>query len=666
MKMTKHCLLLALVGLWALGNLDNVVLGQAECTGWGNLTGVRVEGEFMRFGTSLRVVQPDWAGFAQTANERVQPRFIRDGAKQTISAVLANLSFTEAIEDVAPGVVTMDVQFASRADANMAGAFLCIELPAADYSGGSVQLIDPAPPAGAQVSLAARQVNGPNQYIRASAKGARFTSPRRQLEISFSEPTEIIVKDDRSQGNTDILVYLAVISGSAKANQTSQRVFTLKTTGEIDRNPITLTLDPSRPGRAFDGIGGNFRLQNATADPPIIQYNLENLRVTWARVEMPWSSWQPREDADPLEAAKTGQLGRGVQQAMEMARTLTQRKIPIILSAWSAPGWALMGGGARGGFGGGQPGGLRGAPLNPDKLDSICKSIGDYIAFLKQSYGVEVALFSFNESDLGINIRQTGQEHATLIKKLGAHLVGRGLITRMLLGDTSDATPKDFIRPAMADPEATRYIGAIAFHSWRGGTDDQLSYWGDAATKLDVPLLVAEASIDPAAHVYPAIFIEPAFVQAEIDLYIRICALCQPKSIMQWQLTSDYSILLGGPGRRGGAAQPLTPTQRFWNLKQLGSTPAGAFALPIASDRPAVTVAAFGDIANGVYAVHMVNNGTTRPVILTGLPANIKEMRVFVTDAKRNMQEGPRIPVTGSKAEFPLEKMTFTTLISTQ
>jgi hypothetical protein len=60
------------------------------------------------------------------------------------------------------------------------------------------------------------------------------------------------------------------------------------------------------------------------------------------------------------------------------------------------------------------------------------------------------------------------------------------------------------------------------------------------------------------------------------------------------------------------------------------------------------------------------NNGTTRPVILTGLPANIKEMRVFITDAKRSMQEGMRIPVTSGKTEFTIEKMTFTTLISVQ
>lgn len=46
-------------------------------------------------------------------------------------------------------------------------------------------------------------------------------------------------------------------------------------------------------------------------------------------------------------------------------------------------------------------------------------------------------------------------------------------------------------------------------------------------------------------------------------------------SILQWQLTANYSVLAGGGifGNEG----PLQPTQRYWNLKQLGSTPAGAY-----------------------------------------------------------------------------------------
>jgi hypothetical protein len=76
--------------------------------------------------------------------------------------------------------------------------------------------------------------------------------------------------------------------------------------GGADEGPITLALDVSSPGRAFEGIGGNFRMQNTVSDPPIIEYNLENLRVAWGRVAMPWNTWHPDENTDP----RRGRQGR--------------------------------------------------------------------------------------------------------------------------------------------------------------------------------------------------------------------------------------------------------------------------------------------------------------------------------------------------------------------
>ena len=311
-----------------------------------------------------------------------------------------------------------------------------------------------------------------------------------------------------------------------------------------------------------------------------------------------------------------------------------------------------------------QDGGLRGNPLNPEKMDRIKESIADYLVFLKEKYGVEAAMFSFNESDLGINVRQTPREHMELIKTLGPYFASRGLATKLALGDTSDANPIDFIKPAMKDPEAVKYIAAVDFHSWRGCTDDILAQWRDAARALNVPLLVAEGSTDAAAYRYPQIFQERSFALYEINLYTRILALAQPKSVLQWQLTADYSILAGGGifGDKG----PLRPTQRYWNLKQLASTPPRSFALPVTCKRPGITCAALGNIAEGVYTLHVVNNGAGRPATVTGLPAGVKQLRIWVTDDQRGMQEGERIPVSDGKAQFALEPMSYTTLIGAQ
>ena len=668
--------------------------GQAECTGWCSLTGIRVEGQLMEFGTNFRLVQPGWSNYLQNVNEGVRPRISRNGTKLTLTGNFQGTTFTQVVEDIGPGMAAVDLQFTPQSDIAMAGLYLFLTLPGAEYAGCTVQLVEPEAPAPAQVTLAAARPADQNEYLRTTAKGVRFVLPRRTLEVAFSAPTEIIVQDDRRKGDTSVQAYLAIISGDAKAGQSVQKTFTFKAGGEIDKNPIKLALNTTKPGRSFDGIGGNFRLQGPN-DPAVIQYNLENLQVTWGRFNFPWNQWQPSEDADPLETARAGQVDARIRQNSELARMLTRKKIPLMVSIWSAPNWAILGGGGRnrgggggapgaaapaggtpaasggarrgrgGGFGGGGPGiGVpRGNPLNPEKWDSMAKSIGSYLIYLKEVYGVEPEYFSFNESDLGIDIRQTGAEHATQIKKLGAYFASQNLTTKMLLGDTSDATPTNFIKAAMADPEAMKYVGAISYHSWRGGTDAQLAAWGEAAAKANLPVFCAEGGTDAAASSYSYIFQEFAYCFDEINLYVRLCALTQPRSILEWQLTADYNVLVGGPGRGGGAAQPFRPTQRFWNLKQLGATPAGAFWMPITCDRPRLTCAAAGDIANGVYAVHLVNTGASRQTTLTGLPAGLKELRIYVTDGQRGMKEGERIAVTDGSAKFLLEGGTFTTVI---
>jgi hypothetical protein len=294
-------------------------------------------------------------------------------------------------------------------------------------------------------------------------------------------------------------------------------------------------------------------------------------------------------------------------------------------------------------------------------MEAIYKSIADYIIYLKNKYGTEPKLFSFNESDLGINVRVTAQEHVDFIKGCGAYFAAHGVKTKMLLGDNSDATTYTFIDPALNDPDAKQYIGAISFHSWRGWDTPILQKWADAATKLGIPLLVGEGSIDAAAWNYPDIFQEQTYALEEINLYTRMLAICQPASILQWQLTSDYSPLIGGG--IFGNNEPLHPGQRFWNLKQLSITPKGLYAMPITSSKADVSCAALGDNSKGAYAIHLVNNGSKRKVILTGFPAGVKELSIYTTNKETNMKQGS-VKIKNGAAEFKMPATSYVTLIS--
>jgi hypothetical protein len=333
--------------------------------------------------------------------------------------------------------------------------------------------------------------------------------------------------------------------------------------------------------------------------------------------------------------------------------------MPVILSNWSGPNWAIEGTRSFGR----QPGGLMGNPLDPKKLEKIYKSIGDYIQYTKDHYEFEFDVFSFNESDLGINIRQTPEEHAQFIKGLGAHLGKRGIGTKLLLGDTADANGWPFVEAAIADKSTHKYIKAVSFHSWRGYTDDHLERWASAAKRMNVPLLVGEGSMDAGAWRYPDIFNETMYAMEEMRLYTRILKICQPESILQWQLTSDYSPMIGG-GLFGNNQIPLTPTQRFWNFKQIADMPADLFAMDIEADKPNVIVAALGDIDKGVYTIHLTNSGAERQATLEGLPNDIEWMKIYITNKKSNMAQGRRIRVQEGKGTFTAPANSFITLLA--
>jgi hypothetical protein len=630
--------------------------GQPEAQPWGGLRGIRIDGELIAFTTGLRAVPANVEPLGRIDLERLAaPRFRHDGAKQIIdgSVAIGPLSppppgglgrastppNTEIVyEDTGPGTVRVTVQVTPSADAELAGIFYYVHLPATEFANAAINLLETtASPGGG------------------AAPGMRIVSAHRQLEIAFARPVKITTGRGRRAGGLDLCFPIA--PGNVTADRAARFSFTLKAGGDIDRTPVTIALDPSSPGSAFDGIGGNFRIQNRQLDPPQVDYNLNHLRVVWSRANVPLNLWQPNESLDPVAEAKAGRLNDNVRVAMEMARTLAQRKIPLVLTVWTAPAWALgpLTDRPRGG-GGGQT-----RHVNPEKWDALCRSIGGYLDYVKENFGAEPRYFSFNETDIGYDILQTPPEHAEAIKRLGSYFAAHGIGAKLLLGDTGDPTGINFIDAAMGDPDAVRYIGAVSYHSWRGGTAEQFTRWGAAAKKLGVPLLIGEGGMDADAYRYQALLLEPWYALAEIGEYIDICRWSQPLSILQWQLTENYSLLTGGRND-----EPLKPAQRFWQLAQLGATPAGALAVPISCDRPNLAVCAYQQRGGGGTVVHIVNTGAARQATITGLPGGVKRLRVVVTDAHRGLTEPGRIDVAGGAARVALEPMSYTSLFSVE
>ncbi len=599
-------------------------LAQTEVMAWGNLTGIRMDGQLIEFETSFRIVEKNWTSVFASGRERTQTTFRREAGKAIVESGALGVRYGEKVTDVARGEASVELAFSSDSTRQVEGVYYCFDLPKEQYADAKI-------------------VRG--------GKNISIRTDHRSIKLGFRNSVKSFVRRDERTGNT--ILYIQLMDGNLRKGQQGKLAFTIKTDGTIDHETVTVEVDKSSPGRLFMGFGGNFRLQSPH-DPKVIDYCLENIRVAFGRVEMPWRSWQPVERVDPIAKAKSGKLDARVDASMQMAKRLAAQGMPVIVSAWFPPQWALQPGQKRG------RGGVAGLKMDNSKKQQIYRSLADYLVYLKEYCGVEAWAFSFNESDIGIDVLFSAEEHARFIKELGACLASRGLATKILLGDNSDATTYDFVAPAVNDKETHPYIAAVSFHSWRGCDKETLEKWAAVSRTLNVPLIVGEGSTDAAAHRYPQIFLEETFALYEINLYTRIAAICQPLSILQWQLTADYS-LLWGDGIYGSTG-PMQPTRRFWMMKQLASTPANLFAFPLTSSNENVNCAAFGSAATHQYAVHIVNNGAARQAIVKGIPPGALPI-VYVTDAEKCMEKTNAMIHADGTLTVDLPPMAYVTVI---
>lgn len=565
--------------------MDNMV--HSEVMAWSNITGVRLDGELIDFESSL-CVGILGGKMEKTGRERQQNvRYRREGQTQIVDIPLHGAHFHQDVTDMNDRQVKINLNV--EADETLQeGAFFSIAFTPKYYA---------------------------DAKIKTSGKKVTVSAKERNLTLVFNKKVNTFVRKEQDRK----VLYVTLMPKLNKGEKADLEAL-LTVDGTRHNETAHIALDLSNPGSRFIGFGGNFRIQNSKKDPEVIDYCLNNMRVAMGRVEFPWASWDKGGKDDPH-----------VMESAQMAARLKAIGMPLVVSCWFPPAWALVPGQER------RKGGVAALRLDTSKQDSIYESMISYLHFLKNDYGVEADYFSFNESDIGIDVLHTPQEHCDFIKTFGAALARHHLPTKMLLGDNSDATTIDFIQPALEDKDAHKYIGAVSFHSWRGCDDMTLRRWHDAAQRINVPLIVGEGSTDAAAWRYPAIFKESTFALYEINLYMRLCAICQPLSILQWQLTADYSLLQGN-GILGDEG-PLRPTQRFLNLRQLAMTPADAFSIPLAVDKENVNTAAFYNKAQGKGALHVVNNGAACKAEISGLPVSVNHAVVFVTNASQNAEE---------------------------
>ena len=593
--------------LWRLADKT----AHTEVMAWSNMTGVRMDGELFDFESALCVGIPG-GKMEKTGRERQQNvRYHREGKTQTVDIPLHGAHFHQEITDVNENQVRIKIN--AEADETLQeGAFFSIAFAPKHYA---------------------------DAKIKASGNKVTIVAKERNMTLTFNRKMTISVREEHGDKVLYVTLMPTLRQGEKSDFMTTLTLQSPKRTSDAS----AITLDLAKLGQRFIGFGGNFRIQNPKKDPAVIDYCLKNMRVAMGRVEFPWAAWTTEGKENPH-----------VKASAQMAARLKAMGMPVVVSCWFPPQSALAPGSTR------RSGGVAALRLDATKEQENYEQMVSYLEFLKSDYGVEADYFSFNESDIGIDILHTPEEHRDFIKGFGATMARHNLATKMLLGDNSDATTIDFIRPALEDKDAHKYIGAVSFHSWRGCDDETLRRWHEAARSINVPLIVGEGSTDAAAWRYPAVFKETTFALYEINLYTRLCAICQPLSILQWQLTADYSVLQGD-GVLGDNG-PLRPTQRFHNLWQLAMTPANAYAVPVTEDNDNMNTAAFYNKAQGKGALHIVNNGGASKAEIKGLPVETDHAIVYVTNAKQN-SEAQQVMIKNGSATIDMPAESFVTVL---
>jgi O-glycosyl hydrolase len=568
-----------------------------------------VRGEFMVSFTGgvIATLQPH--------NERSP--VARDGLKRRWSgnSTFPNGSqakFTAAWSETAAGVTldgtaTAGAPFsgpaAARFPLDVDSVDYVIDLPRAAFAGGQLE------PTGARLSVT--KPADPT-FFKGTVATLTFVDPQSNwtLALLLDEARPVTVTDRWDATGRFYRVRIQLHAGLWMPDHPLKLGLTLRLTGTPAAAAAHLSVDPAKQLFPFDGFGGNYRTFN---DTPVTDYTLKNLRLAWARLAFNAIVWD-REQKTPSPASA---------HDFELMQRVQRMGVPWILSLWFLPERFYADPNQR-------PFGTFGRQIASERWPDFLDLLGSYLVYLKEHYGAEPDLFSFNEPDLGVNIGFTPESHRDAIKRIGAYLASLGLKTKLLLGDT--ANPRDshrFVLAAAADPEAMRYVGAVSFHSWGDGTPEQYGAWGDVASWVHLPLLVAEAGVDPAAW-RNKMYDSYAYGMREIRQFQELLHYARPQALLYWQFTEDYSLV------HVAANGAIEPTGRFWLMKQLANlSPGKSEVVATTSDQSDVLLSALA--RDSALTIHILNLGSDRDAILSGLP--VGSWRTVTTTEEAGYQE---------------------------
>lgn len=498
---------------------------------------------------------------------------------------------------------------------DVTGVYWFIELPVSDFAEGSVTIGEKAFQLAAAKPAAASIGSASASMIEIKSKDGT-----KRVVIRFPANQEIRVQDARVFGDDRYQFYTPLTETPLVANAELGLAATIETSLPHDTSPATITIDPKSTVSEFDGFGGNFVY---AINDPTTQLSLDSLKLTWARIGIEAAKWEPTNDNDDpqithLPAIASHDLpGSPLRERFELDQRLYKLAGGrVIASLWYPPEWLFA-----------EPAAERNQPgtIPRERWDELAESIVSYLTHLKTDYGVEPALFSFNESDIGIYVLLSGDEMREMTKLLGKRLAHARLRTKILLGDSADLkTGLEQITPTLNDPDAMKFVGALAYHPW-AGQNEQWSAWSDAAQKHGLMLMATEMGADATAW-QDGSYNSPLATVRLAKKYVQQLRDAKTQVLLEWEWTGDYPMAETVDGK-----PTLTNRGRF--LQQLTqTTPTQASVVEVKCANDSITAAVvFADDQTSA-AIHLLNHGGDRTIHVRGIPKSLTLGTLFVID----------------------------------
>jgi len=618
----------------------------------GRLTSMVYGGEELAARGRVQLASPDWSRVAEPSQAMRSAG--RQSYQGSITVEAGKTARVRQTVSEADGRVSISVEVTADADLDLAGVYYAVDVPRAEFVGGRVSVETAT---GTRVATLPAVKGAERQFFRAQGSSFQLAGSVHSLMLSatLDGPRGVVLADRWDRFGRAYTAMIEIHPGPLSGGQTASLKLSLSLVGEPERSAARLKMDPASKRYRFQGAGGNYCFN---IESPVSQYTLNNLKVAWGRTEMSLSYWEPDDhsttppDTDYFKQRE--EAYPRLRLEMQMGRQLQDKGIPYVTSIWAIPEWAYTDPGAK-------PQRRSRRLIAPEKMGALVNSIVRYLQYARQQYGAEPDLFSFNEANIGIDVLLTAEEHRDMIKRLGAAFEQNGLKTRLLLGDaTGPRNTHDFALAAALDPEAMKYVKAVGFHSWGGGTPEQYKAWGDLAEWLQLPLLVTELGVDAQAYQGGA-YDSFNYGMSEVRMYQELLLYARPQGTQQWEFTADYGTVR--TQRRDDGGTDLIPTSRFWLVKHFTDlTPRNSDALAVSSDNDKVLFTAFAQGIGGerVYTLHMANMAAAREITIEGAPDVV--FRAVRTSERENFLEMPPVRAQGGILRLQIPARSLLTL----